>query len=561
MSFDSGQYSYVKYNSLPFKVDLYLDNSADLSGGGGSGNRYVINPAAVMDFNVTDSLNSWASEATIVILYLPTDAPQDNAGNPASTSIGAGAAQNGQTLKTYQFRNDGFDILRFAAVPSKEGLTTGDQVEGPTGLDINSMANDPKWCLSYVYSVYDIEDITPQIPGLDGQLAIYLKAVKLYLRDIRYHLLKTTNLEYSTALSPDATVDPSLANGLQGVLYTGEALGEVFNKALTGQVDGIGDSMFTVDTKGETWDKGAGKIFYTSPAGWNANDDIEYLFSHHSSDAKKYENGVGELCVLYTKRAGFDKLEDICLSPLSYFFEKAGDSSTSPGELQYEHFFTTRSTDIATPAGKFLAPLSPDGGGNVDLQTAKYGQILSYSFVEMSGEANANDLRTRPVYSINIGERTFRTEFTNNKVTDARTAIAQSYIKKVYHEGSEEGLFLPTIHRHKDKVNIFPAFSLNADSNILRNRSGLLDLIYTGAFLNACVTFKTLGLSMRHPGTFIGIDKQDGCMEDDYNYKLYGQWFVLRVDHVFEAGSYLNTIYAVKLHRFSAPSTTFPDTL
>jgi len=558
MSFDSGQYNYTKYNNLPFKVDLYLDNSADYSGNGQ--NHYPINPSAVMSLEISDNLNNWVTEGSIIILYLPTDAPSSSGANESATNtVGAGAAQNGKTLATYQFRNDGFDILRFAAVPSLDNLSESEE-SNTGGLSIKQLENTPKWALSYAFSVYDMEDITPEIPGLDGSLAIYMKAIKLYLRDIRYHLLRTANLEYSTALSPDATVDPSLANGLQGVLYTGEALGEVFNKALTGQVDGIGDSMFTVDTKGETWDKGAGKIFYTSAANWNANDDINYLFSHHSSDAKKYENGVGELCVLYTQRAGFENLENICLSPLSYFFDQAG--TDSPGKLQYEHFFTTRLTDTNVQVGEFLAPYTQDGGNaDVDLKTTKYGQIISYSFVEMSGEANSTDLRTRPVYSVNIGERTFRTEFTNNKVTDARTSIAQSYIKKVKHQGSEEGLFLPTLHRHKDKVNIFPAFSLNGDSNILRNRSGLLDLIYSGVFLNACITFKTLGLSMRHPGTFIGIDKEGGCPKDDYNHKLYGQWFVVKVDHVFEAGAYLNTIYAVKLHRFDTPKITFPETI
>jgi len=58
-----------------------------------------------------------------------------------------------------------------------------------------------------------------------------------------------------------------------------------------------------------------------------------------------------------------------------------------------------------------------------------------------------------------------------------------------------------------------------------------------------------MGLTLRQSGTFIGIDKVDGAEMNDYNDKLYGQWFVVKVDHTFEAGLYHNTIYAVKLHR------------
>ena len=80
-------------------------------------------------------------------------------------------------------------------------------------------------------------------------------------------------------------------------------------------------------------------------------------------------------------------------------------------------------------------------------------------------------------------------------------------------------------------------------------------------FQNACICFKTLGLSLRKSGTFIGIDKAGGSEDNDFNNKLYGQYFVVKVDHIFEAGAYVNQIYAIKLHRFSAPSVAFGSTL
>ena len=66
---------------------------------------------------------------------------------------------------------------------------------------------------------------------------------------------------------------------------------------------------------------------------------------------------------------------------------------------------------------------------------------------------------------------------------------------------------------------------------------------------------------MRSSGTFIAIDRIEGSKNDDYNNKLYGQWFVVKVDHVFEAGKYINAIYAVKIHRFESLKQKFEKTI
>lgn len=70
-----------------------------------------------------------------------------------------------------------------------------------------------------------------------------------------------------------------------------------------------------------------------------------------------------------------------------------------------------------------------------------------------------------------------------------------------------------------------------------------------------------MGLTLRESGMFIGIDKSDGCSKNDYNNKLFGQWFVIKVDHIFEAGLYVNMIYAVKIHRHANQETKFESLL
>ena len=548
-----------KYNELGYQVELYLDNSGSFTNTG-TNNRYTINPSAVLNLSIADTVNDWIVDGSITIMYLPEDIdPAQFADTAQNQKTATGARENGNVLKSYQFRSDGFDLLRVSMVPITDGKS-----------EIKVNPNDPLWYLSYLFSIYDIEDVTSNIPQTPGHLSTYMKCVKMHFRDVRYQILKNTNLEYSTALSPKAFVDPSLANGdnktgIGRVLNTGDAIREVFDKAfdVTGNL-GLNGKILAKYGEGMDWDTGASELFYTSPAGWNADDDLQYLFAHHVSKSS-LSNGSGDLCLLHTDRAVKpNELEPICITPLSEFFKKAGNSSDKPGDLQLEHFFVTSQTNSkATPGStKHRAPLTANTSSSTnDLKTSKYGQILSYSFVDMSAEMNASAFRTTPVYSVDIGKRTFQTEFKNNDVVSARQAIANSYIDKLYKEGSGESLFLGTLHNSKKSSNIFPTFSLNGDNKIVRQRNGFLDLIYTGLFQNACICFKTFGLTLRQSGSFIGIDKVDGADINDYNDKLYGQWFVVKVDHVFEAGTYMNNIYAVKLHRFKDPETKFGGTL
>ena len=68
-------------------------------------------------------------------------------------------------------------------------------------------------------------------------------------------------------------------------------------------------------------------------------------------------------------------------------------------------------------------------------------------------------------------------------------------------------------------------------------------------------------MTHREPGKFIAIDKADKAEDTDYNNKVFGQWFILRVVHSFEAGAYMNAIYAIKLHRVKQAELTFPNTI
>lgn len=556
--FDSGQSTVYKYNQADHEVEIYLDNTGDFDKMKTDPKRFFLNPSAILGLNISETAMNWTTTGTLAFMYLPEGAPDIAAGGQNKSTPTKGAIDNGKTLKSYQFRGDGFDLLRIRITP-KSAPT--DAASADSTIKIN---NEPKWTLSYVFSIYDVEDVN-DIPALKGPAASYMKCLKLYFHDVRYQMLKTTNLEYSTATNSD---EPQTR-----AMYTGKALAEILNAALSDPENGGCEEFKIDDTIPDKWNIGASKLFYTSPAAASALDDVNYLYSHHVSDKNlkttDLELSLNDLCLLQTKRAEESKLiQYLSLTSLSDIFAKAGKEASSPGELQKEHFIVTGHTE-QDEKGVTKLHRAPIGGDNetVDVKTYKYGQIISYSFVDMSPQFNSSNFNTTPVYSVDIGNRVFNIQFKGNEVKTARNAIAETYISELYKkkESTNDDLFLGTIHKTKKNVNIFPTFSLNGDDtpegSILRQKNTLHQLLYSGLFENTCVCFKVLGLTLREAGSFIGIDRTEGCENNDYNNKLFGQWFVVKVDHIFEAGAYMNIIYAVKIHRFDTLVDTFAATI
>lgn len=557
-SFNSDNLFTQKYNDIFHEIDLYLDNSGDFD----SPKRFHINPAAIISLDISDTVNDWIVDGSLTFLYTPETISNYNqtkkTGQNQSTKTGVldrAASENGQMLQNYQFRGDGFDLLRVMIIPKT----------APGNNSIKLDRTSTKWMLSYVFSVFDMEDIN-DIPALQGAASSFMKCLKLKFHDVRYQMLRTANIEYSTSMPKDSSIKPKFDSDIakeQGVVYTGDILRDIFNEVLAKPENG-GHEEFKINPLLD-WDKGKSELFYTSPAQSSAADDIEYVYAHHIStralQGSPPELELNDLCLLHTDRAKtFGGIESLALTPVTDFFKKAGKGNTSPGELQKEHFFVTSHTEQNSTTALYKAPMGGNGV-DVDVKTFKYGQIVSYSFLDMAAVVNSEMFRTTPVYSVDIKKREFNIEFKGNDINSIKKVMSQTYISELYKQGKDESVFLPTIHKNKKDLNVFPTFSLNGNNSVVRQKNGLHNLLYTGLFQNACICFKTYGLTFRESGTFIGIDKTAGSADNDFANKLFGQWFVVRVDHVFEAGAYMNVIYAIKLHRYKELKTKFNGTL
>lgn len=73
-------------------------------------------------------------------------------------------------------------------------------------------------------------------------------------------------------------------------------------------------------------------------------------------------------------------------------------------------------------------------------------------------------------------------------------------------------------------------------------------VLHSSLFLNECLSFTVLGSTYRQANVFIGLDRESGAVDADFDEKLLGQWFTIKVDHVFTQEGYINNIVAIKPH-------------
>jgi hypothetical protein len=273
-----------------------------------------------------------------------------------------------------------------------------------------------------------------------------------------------------------------------------------------------------------------------------------------------------DFCVLYKERG--PTAEDdgfLVLKPLSEFFERAGKST--PGDFQIERFYVQ---DYA-PSEKVVpkvkrSPVLGQQSLQKDTSLGAYSQITSYRFVDISPYTNATEFVNKPVYSFDFANRTMSVEFEQNSVETAREFMVRKYISQLATaRDNDKSLFLLTLEESKRNKNVKPVYSLfggdDENHKLSRQADGLQKLLKTGVFQNACINFRCLGSTNREPGRFIAIDRQEGIEDNNFNNKLYGQWFIINVRHIFEGGLYYNEITAVKLHRFKAQDFNFPGTV
>ena len=525
-----------KFNQTEHEIEFFLDSGDDTS----DSLKFPVNPNSVVNLSIEDSLSNWVVRGSLTFFFNPEI-------NETYTDSNTG--QQGKRKGSYQFRGDGNDRLRIRIFPKLKDTTPGTD-----GLVIT---NKTHWTLSYLFSIYDIEDVDLP-PGAQNQASATIKCIKLYFWDEWYQKMISNTIEYSTAKS---NTDQKIKTGI--------AMKEIIEKALKGVASTEG--VPTGSTVQEFWEDGQTDVFFTAPSQYNSFECLEYVHDRHLSNSSHLLPNGNTIydCSLLMKERGQpntdapEKVGFLSLKPLSYFFKQAG--KTEPGPYQTEHFFLQGYTDPKKkPTKTYKSPPQTKTSDTVDFHSLKYGMISNYRFVDISPLTNTLEFTNRPVYSFDFKNRLYNVEFQANTVESAREFMVEKYIKELYknENADPKKLFLINLNKEKQEFkNVKVEFSNygGLEHFDARQADGIHKLLYVGVFQNACINFRTLGLTNREPGKFIAIDRTEGVEEGDFQNKFFGQWFVINVKHVFESEFFYNDITAIKVHSFDTLNKNFPN--
>ena len=508
----TGYVSEYPLNNHTHEIELYIINETGI---------YAIAPTAIVSLTIENSLSNWVINGDLTVMY----------SNELAENLKGG----------FNFRNDGEDLLRIRIVPTDAAI--GKQPSLNIKKDI--------WELNFMFSIYNIEDVTTQ--GGGNSVSEVLKKYRRFsFWDVRYQRMITQNIEYSTATSELLSTPSKDNSDISRSLSTELAMYDIIKTSLNDDKL-LAKTGFEQDPE-TGWDKGATKIFYTSSANNNAYEDLMYILERHTSTVDS--NGVKDFCILDIERGNGD-LGCFTLRPISQYFEKSTEGD-QPGELQLEHFFLQADTQSKQGLGLHRAPMSRVPSSTRDIKIKDCNTIFKYEFVDIAPLMNARAFAATPVYSFDFSKRQYNVEFKDNSLEAAKGFINQKYIKPLYkRKDSNDGVFLlnnDTTYKEK-KLTINPVYSLygNSDDKASRFPDGVHNLLRTGLFQNTCINFTVQGLTMREPGTFIAIDRPHGSKDFTVDDKLCGQWFVINVIHTISNGAYYNNITAVKMHRYQPP--------
>ena len=494
--------SYIRLNDQDFEFMVALSNQIDPLA--------PINKSAITRLIIEEDFRQWWTKGFLIF---------DNKHNAFERPKNDDIAEE----FSYKFRNDGKDLIIFRMRPV---ITNQPQDVLPEDI----------WNIEYVFSIYDIQDIT------DGKNAD-TKFKKLFFWEYDHQILARSNVSWSTSqVYPAVNNSPSQATDEDRLVLSGDAIKSFLTEALPHKAQEFDNN----------WDRGSSKIQYTVPADIKGNEILSYLIKKHTGEINS------DPCFL--NRSRFAK--KWILQSLSKIFSKAVDG-TGPGEYQIEHFFIDSiaemegsfqedGTNITKNPAPYKTPSLPKNKVSFDrnIQLRDYSIIKSYEFVDMASLDNMLAITNTPTYSNDLKNKQFNLDFVDNDVVNIKNFFKTTYTDKLKHAGCDPDPLFTLNKLKNDAVEVENVYSLGRTS-VERLADSRNEIIKSALLLNQCIIFRVKGMTFRAPCRFIGIDREIGATQNEFDNKLLGQWFVINVKHILVDEAYVNEITAVKVHSSS----------
>jgi hypothetical protein len=499
----SNQYNIVTYNNTQYEFELILVNEYF---------NVFIPHSNVEAIVIEDDLNNIFVSATIAL---------NNSRNNLDvfTTYKKGQKQVIQN-KSYNFLGSGNDYFLLHLKP---------KTQNTENVDPSSLKKDI-FSIDLQLTIKDEDEI---IVGAGEKRRIFS------CMDVREYILQTDKRGFSSINEPNFARNNFRVEQLDNtsrVAPSGDIIKYILQQSLKDT-----NPLFE-----ETWDSGQSKLFYSSPQGFSAYDDIEYLLDYHVAAVTK-DNSL-----LKMQRNGVFSFRSLT----DYFsYNRDGENA---GPLMQDFFAyednVSKPTDTTAPIDKKeLVGQSPIKFSFKNITNlANLPNLPEFNFLNRTGLDGYTYLISYGVNTYDLGTKNFYIQQEVNHVDNQKKFIDEHYTKKFGGTNPTTSYYIDNVK--KSNIVFEPNFCLPVDSNTFQ-KYGLNIALKKYIDSSPCISFNTEGFTHRESGRFMSLVNTQMETESVFANLFSGEWFVTKVVHTFSKGGYTNTITGVKTYFYDKVAT------
>ena len=482
------------------------------------GDLITLTKSSILELNLFDNIfEPWLKGD--IILDNTEDALERFVTVPQDTEFTDKKEQKGYTV-----RGDGRDLIKIEILP----------VDGnKQDYNANNDSHNKLFAIKYIFCLEDEECL-----DYNGK-----EAKKYSIVDYDLQILKEQKSFFSSAdVLETSTGEVTQLSNKNREVATGKCIKHIIKSALSDKLSI--KTNIDKDTGEEItpfFEDGLSKIFYSSPAGSTSYDDLAYILQRHvSSNTRndfsflKKENYTGE----YVLQGAFE------------VFSAAYNPKTGKTGSRFLENFTISGS--SRDSGNIIEKeqKKPDNA----IEFGEKSEILEYNFFNTASRIRRDKIKTHITHSYDFNKKEFNINMEDANIETVKQVFADNYVSNM--KGKDQAPYPNLIINGSQRSNLAHEniFSEYGDNYELRKSYGVNKLLKNALVTNMGIEITVKGQLQRKSGRFFSIDRAGDYIDNPYDNKLLGIYFILDVQHLFaDDTKYLNKLIAVKTYHFEDP--------